>query len=157
MFSLFSGLTRLAGSIIDAWTVLEKRDQGQLNREHQRLLQKAQHDHEKLLRRDRNGLGRAESCVPNLSEAFVERLRIEATLLSAMGFEVLYEPIGKGYGLAVAVSDDLVLAFWLSISYPDHAPDVYMKTRSEIDKIEFEVNAWEENHSIAEIVSAIAL
>jgi hypothetical protein len=157
LIPLFSGLTRLAGSIIDAWATLEKRSEGQLDREHQRQLQRAQHDHEKLLRRGKDSLASTESFVPNLSETYLERLRIEAILLSAMGYEVLYEPIGKGYGLAIPISDHLILAFWLSISYPDQAPDIYMKTQLEIDKIEFEGNAWEENHSIAEIVSAITL
>jgi hypothetical protein len=72
-----------------------------------------------------------------------------------MGVEIVYEPIGKGYGLAVPVTQDLILAFWLSISYPDQAPDVYMKTQRDIDKIEFQADAWEENHTIAEIVSAM--
>lgn len=156
MFPIFSGLTRLAGSIIDVWTTLDERAQRRLDREHQRRLQKAQHDHENLLQARSTRLSSADCSAPNLSDALLERLRIEAILLSGMGVEIVYEPIGKGYGLAVPVTQDLILAFWLSISsYPDQPPDVYMKTPTDIEKIEFEADAWEENHTIAEIVSAM--
>lgn len=155
MFPIFSGLTRLAGSIIDVWNALEEREQRQLDREHQRWLQKAQHDHENLIHARASRPSPADCSVSNLSDTFLERLTIEAILLSRMGVEIVYEPIGKGYGLAVPVTQDLILAFWLSISYPDQPPDVYMKTQRDIDKIEFEADAWEENHTIAEIVSAM--
>jgi hypothetical protein len=156
MFPFFSSFATLAGSIIDIWAVLEERNQRELDREHQSLLQKAQHDHEKLLYNSTRRTD-SETRSPRIEQTFLERLRIDALLLSRMGFEVVYEPIGKGYGVAIPASNDLILAFWISRDYPYEAPDVYVSTQRQIDKIAFEDDAWEENHTIADIVSAIAL
>lgn len=157
MFPLFSGVATLAGSIIDVWAVLEERRERHLDREHLLRLQKAQHVHDLLVQRQSSNLAFESPRITHLSDTFLERLRIEAILLSRLGFDIVYEPIGKGYGLAVPVSDTAIVAFWLSTAYPDQAPDIYLKTQREIERIEFEENAWEESHSMAEIVSAMAL
>ena len=157
MLSLFSGFTTLAGSIIEVWVVLEKRKQKQLDREHQRKLQKAQHEHELLIQRRNATQMEDDSDVVSVNGPFLERLRVEAVFLSSMGFKVIYEPLSDGYGLALPVSDNLTLAFWVPPSYPNLAPEIYMRTTTEIEKIEFEPDAWQADHTIAEVVLALTV
>jgi hypothetical protein len=157
VLSLFSGFTTLAGSIIEVWVALEKRKQKQLDREYQRKLQKAQHDHDLLLQRRNAAQVEDDSHDGSVNSPFLERLRVEAVFLSSMGFKVIYEPISDGYGLALPLSENLTLAFWMPPSYPNRAPEVYMRTPMEIEKIEFEPEAWQVDHTIAEVVSALTV
>jgi len=74
-----------------------------------------------------------------------------------MGFDVVYERIRDGYGLALIIEQGLTLAFWISPDYPAEAPQVFMYSADVIDRIDFVPGAWEEPHTIAEVVRAIIL
>jgi hypothetical protein len=85
------------------------------------------------------------------------RLNKDAILLFQMGFEVVYEPIRDGYGLALIIDQDFTIAFWMPPDYPVMAPQVFIHSADMIDRIDFGLGAWEEDHTLAEVVSAITL
>jgi hypothetical protein len=154
---LFSGLTKLASSVIDIWLLFEQRKLGQLEREHRERLQRAQHEHELLLLRRKAEPARTEARGAIGPDSFMARLNKDAILLFQMGFEVVYEPIRDGYGLALIIDQDFTIAFWMSPDYPVMAPQVFIHSADVIDRIDFGLGAWEEDHTLAEVVSAITL
>lgn len=157
MFSLFDGVANLASTIIEIWLIKEKSRQGQLERDHQYQLQRAQHEHELLLHKLRTGQIRDDSNSQYLDDSFLERLRQEAITLSSMGYDVIYEPMTEGYSVALPFRGDSTLAFWLLPSYPNEPPQVFIKTPEDLEKIEFAPGAWKTNLSIADIVRALTI
>jgi len=127
----------------------------ELEREHQERLQRAQHEHELLLLRLKTAPARTEARGTVGDGPFLARLNTDAALLFQMGFEVIYEPIRNGYGLALIIDENSTLAFWISPDYPVAAPHVFMHSADLIDRIEFVPGAWEEDHTLAEVVQAI--
>jgi hypothetical protein len=93
--------------------------------------------------------------IPDIDKDFLNRLTMEAGLLSEMGFDVVYEPLDAGYGLALTISKDLTVAFLIPLSYPNQAPLVFIKTASNIEQIDFAPDTWQADHTIAEVVSAL--
>lgn len=154
---MFGGLTNLASSVIDIWLAFEQRKLGQLEREHRERLQRAQHEHELLLLRRRAESAETKGQDVIANDPLMARLNGEAVLLSQMGFEVVYEPIRDGYGLALIIDQDFTIAFWMSPDYPVMSPQVFIHSADVIDRIDFVPGAWEEDHSLAEVVSAITV
>lgn len=150
----FAALAGLAGKIIDVWVVYNEGQHKRLDREYQRDLQRAQHEHERVLLTHKSKRGQSASNIPDIDKDFLHRLNMEAELLSDMGFDVIYEPLDEGYGVALTLSDDLTIAFLISLLYPSQAPLVFLKTDSEIEQIEFAPSSWQAEHTLAEVVSA---
>src|SRR5215207_9670726 len=102
-----AALSGLAGKIIDVWVVYSESKQKRLDREHQRELQRAQHKHERQLLKYKSKPNESALNIPDIDKDFLNRLTMEAGLLSEMGFDVVYEPLDGGYGLALTISKDL--------------------------------------------------
>lgn len=151
-----AALSGLAGKIIDVWVVYSESKQKRLDREHQKELQKAQHKHERQLLKYKSNPHESALNIPDIDKDFLNRLTMEAGLLSEMGFDVVYEPLDGGYGLALTISKDLTVAFLIPLSYPKQAPSVFLKTASDIEQVDFAPNTWQTEHTIAEVVSALA-
>jgi hypothetical protein len=143
--------------VIDIWSLFERRKLGHLEREHRERLQRAQHEHELLLLRRRAEYAQTEGRDVIGNDPFMARLNSEAILLFQMGFEVVYERIREGYGLALIIDQDFTIAFWMSPGYPVVAPQVFIHSADVIDRIDFVPGAWEEDHKLAEVVRAITL
>lgn len=151
----FTTLTSLAGNIINIWTVYNTRKQKALDRVHQNTLQKSQHKHERMLHEARIRKADNKIYIPNINQRLLERLNMEASALSSMNFDVLYESIADGYGVAFQISNNVTLAFWVSPLYPNQPPKVYIRTPTEVEKIEFAPDTWLPAYTIAEIVLAL--
>jgi hypothetical protein len=151
----FAALAGLAGKIINVWAVYSENKQKRLDREHQRELQKAQRKHERQLLKYKSKPHESALNIPDIDKDFLNRLTMEAGLLSEMGFDVVYEPLDAGYGLALTISKDLTVAFLIPLSYPNQAPLVFIKTASNIEQIDFAPDTWQAEHTIAEVVSAL--
>ena len=151
----FAALAGLAGKIIDVCVVYSESKQKRLDREHQRELQKAQHKHERQLLKYKNNSHESALNVPDIDKDFLDRLTMEAEILSEMGFDVVYEPLDGGYGLALTISKDLTVALLIPLSYPNEAPLVLLKIASDIEQVDFAPDTWQAEHTIAEVVSAL--
>lgn len=152
MFPIISTLSDLASKVIDIWKALKESEDKKLDREHQLKLQDAQHKHERLRERQLQDIQLKQE----IEKEFLERLAVEAELLSLMGFDVIFEPVGNGYGVALPVRNQKqILVFWLSIQYPNQPPKVLLRTTHSIEQIEFEEGAWQDDRTLAEIASAL--
>lgn len=83
------------------------------------------------------------------------RLEEEARYLNAMGFDVIFEEVDHGYGLAIPLSAESALVLWISEHYPSSAPTVVIWEPPVIDSIEFSEGSWSEDRYLAEIVAAV--
>lgn len=152
MIPAISALASLAGAIISIFSRLEQSKQSGLDREAQRELQQAQHAHERALL----DMKRSASVATYSKQGnpLFDRLWIEGNGLSNLGYEVVFEPVGDGYGLALLVDSETTLCVWVPPNYPSAVPRVLLKTSDNIDEIDFEDGAWRPEIFISDIIGA---
>jgi hypothetical protein len=153
----FAALAGLACKIIEVWIAYNEGKQKYLDRELQRELQRERHRHEVMINNYRKSKNNISSNMVDIDKSLLDRLTMEAALLSTMGFDIIYETVKNGYGLALIISDDLTLAFWILPSYPNDSPQVYIKFKTDVDMVTFGNDVWETDHTISDIVSAITV
>ena len=85
----------------------------------------------------------------------MDRLTVEANLLSDMNFDIVYESVGDGYGLTLPIQRNKILVVWLSNNYPNLAPSIYETDGIDICKIEFAPEVWRSYYNIKDIVLAL--
>jgi len=148
---------RLAKTIIDIWRTRKELRQRELDRTHQRQLQKAQHEHELYMETVKSKPPKKyKASEIDIDENLLKRFNEEAELLSIMGFSTVFEPIGNGFGLAIPINTKNVIAFWLPPNYPDEAPRVFSATAEAIDEIKFSDNAWNKDIMMSDVIISIA-
>lgn len=160
-----AALSNLAGVMVKVWSAFSSRNERQLDREHQLLLQEAQHRHELALAQLRAqdsavtliSIPSENSVVLDITHPLLQRLQMEAEVLGVYGFEVIYEQLSNGsYGLALPVGDDLMFCFLLSYAYPYQAPTVLIKAGDELQQVAFEPDTWNDDVTIASLVQDMA-
>lgn len=168
---IITALGTLAKVTYDVWQRMEENKQKELDREAERLLQKAEHTHQLEIEKMRRVKAESEShptsvptshdlAVPDsidIAPAYLSRLNTDATALSAIGFDVVFETVGSGYGIALTQDqwEKQAIVFWLSEDYPRCPPLVLVRNGSRIERIEFESDAWSEATLLADIATAL--
>lgn len=148
---LISGAVGFAQVVARVWSRVNEGQQRQLDREHQLNLQRerfafAAHIEEL----------RTRTPASDLSDELRRRLEVEATALHRLGYDPIFEPYGEGYGVAVPLSPDDAVAFWLPPSFPDTPPQVLVKLGDAMDEVAFEGSSWSENvFLLADVVEAL--
>ena len=169
----------LVKTIIDLMTLRQERALADQTITHQRVLAQEEHDfrmriqyeqhqHELLLERIRTHQVEAPMQVVEANNSFPRHIRVEASdnfpeylnteaeLLCGKGYDVTFDLVSDGYGLALFIKERLVLCFWLPPAYPQQAPKIFIMESREIDEIQFEDDAWQSNRNILEIVEAVS-
>lgn len=72
----------------------------------------------------------------------LRRLQQEAEELAAMNYEVIYECVDDGYGLALPIASDVLVGFVIPPNYPDRAPLVLVKHGSALEQVPFGQDSW---------------
>lgn len=163
---IISSLTRLASTVIEVWKAWKDANDRHLDRVHQEKLQRHQHQHELLienirikkdllLERIRSENQTSGSPSNSVEDALIARLEFEARILSEMDYDVIFEPVSDGYGLALLIKPNYVLVFWISNRYPEVEPRIYINTKNRIDRIDFAAGVWNPLFTLAEIVQAL--
>jgi hypothetical protein len=88
---------------------------------------------------------------------YLLRLEVDAKSLDQIGFDVLFETIGNGYGIALTKDEwqSQAIVFWLSPEYPKQPPLVLVKKKSAIDRIEFDADAWSNQILLSDVTTAL--
>jgi hypothetical protein len=149
---IISAVGGLAKGVIEIWKTHQSSRESALLREHQMSLELARQKHEVAVERLRKGTLPTEE-VPDT--AYFRRLESEAASLSSLPLEVIFEPVGDGYGVGLPISSDLILAVWLSPKYPEKAPAVFLQQGGELSMIEFSPDAWNPELTLADVVAAV--
>ena len=158
---IITGLTSLAGTVIELWKIYRDSQENKINRQHQKNLQDAHHEHEILLENFRNDKNSFDEIL-NLDDSIffddelIKRLNWEALKLDEMGMDVIYEPISTGYGLALLIDKRKTIVFWLSDNYPSKEPKILINIDNKIENITFEDGVWDNNFALADIVNALS-
>jgi hypothetical protein len=149
---IISAVGGLAKGVIEIWKTHQSSRESALLREHQMRLELARHKHEVAIEKLRKGTLPIEE-VPDTD--YFRRLESEAALLSSFPLEVIFEPVGDGYGVGLPISSDLILAVWLSLEYPAKAPTVFLQQGGELSMIEFSPDSWEPDLTLVDVVAAV--
>jgi hypothetical protein len=149
---IISAVGGLAKGVIEIWKTHHSSRESALQREHQTRLELARHKHEVAIERLRKGTLPTEE-VPDTD--YFRRLESEAALLSSFPLEIIFEPVGDGYGVGLPISRDLILAVWLSLEYPEKAPTVFLQQGEELSMIEFSPDSWEPDLTLVDVLSAM--
>lgn len=89
------------------------------------------------------------------NSAVLYRLEQEAILLTHVGYDVIYELVEDGYGLALPLQDDLILAFWIPPRYPAARPGIFLATDERVESVYFDQAEWDSDYFLIDIVDAI--
>lgn len=164
----FSGIGTLAKAIYDVWRDIQDRNnyktekidekhEKELDRLHQEKLQAAQHEHEITLleRKNQASFIQNRPIRPQISvDPYLDRLYQDAVRLGEKGYNVLYEPVEDGYGLALSLNESL-FAFILLNSYPVSAPKIFELETMVVSEITFGENAWISDLFLIDVVEAL--
>jgi hypothetical protein len=93
--------------------------------------------------------------LPPETDPRMQRLTAEAEALSDAGYEVLFEAVEDGFGVALPVAD-ATLVVWYSSTFPSDPPLILIKTGDAIDRISYADDAWSPDERAVTAVQAIA-
>ncbi len=159
-----ANLTNFLGKIYDGWRFLQENRERNLNREQERYILDARNRHELVLLEARRNIEPTITLISVPSENAVEidsdnflllRLQKEAQKLAEMGFDIIYECVRDGYGLALPVDDDLVFGFLIPPDYPTEAPTILVKQGTTLEEIPFEDGAWSSTFMFVDILTQL--
>lgn len=149
----------LANLIFNLWkTRRQARDkayQRELDRNVLGEIQETRRQHEALISNLKAEKTQATVTEQQHYTGVLQYLCEESVLLAAMGFDVIFEPVGNGYGLALLIDADLTLALWIPPEYPQGPPEILVASSEGIDEIELNAEIWETDMMLADIVLAI--
>ena len=176
------GVISLAGSIVNVWRTFQEGRQRELDRHHSLRLMEMQHRHDRLLlelrqkqtlnvdvpmpnrevvvvsnARKRASVRETARVLPPPAETDprMQRLTAEAEALSEAGYDVVFEAIEDGFGVALPVAGN-TLVVWYSPTFPSDPPLILIKTGDAIDSISYAEDAWSHDERAVTAVEAIA-
>jgi len=177
------GVVSLAGSIVNVWRTFREERQREIDRRHSLQLMEMQHRHDLLLlelrqkqtsyidvpvvkqevtvvpetRRRRPVRFETAHVLPPSAEtdSRMQRLTVEAEALSNAGYDVVFEAVEDGFGVALPVADS-TLVVWYSPTFPSDPPLILIKTGDTIDRISYADDAWSPDERAVTAVAAIA-
>jgi hypothetical protein len=177
------GMVSLAGSIVDIWRTFREGRQSEIAHRHALRLMEMQHRHDLLLLELRQKqtsyidvpvMSREFGVVPETRKRLsvrgqtahvlppppetdlrMQRLTIEAEALSDAGYDVVFEAVEDGFGVALPVAGS-TLVVWYGPTFPSDPPLILIKTGNAIDRISFADDAWSPDERAVTAVAAIA-
>lgn len=159
-----TNLTTFLSKIYDAWRFLKENRERQLDRDQQRYLQEEQHTYELALMNARSAVKPHNTLISVTLEKTVDldtehflllRLQEDAQKLTEVGFDIIYECLDNGYGLALPIDNDLVFGFLIPSNYPTEAPTVLVRQGIFLEEIPFGPDSWHSTFMLIDIVEQL--